>query len=312
MQSKVILGSGLVALICRKILGSDWKIIPIGPSRFYAQGVPALGDDFVIYDDSTADLVRSWNVSNQNIPILYKRPLSISGELLYNNTFIEGYLEKIGVEPTTQAIDYYKSDFTVFPFSCVQLHKKLLAEFIDEIRGFYPQHKGAKKIAAINDHEIIIDNGDRIEYDQMISTIPYEALAQMLNIPAPKCYADSFFYLIRDDNIDLEGADQALVEDLTIPFHKCTKINKNTYLLESLEYHEDIYNALNPVLGSAFDILDAKIVKNCHVVNGPINIPVLEQNGIICVGSHAQCDHMIDIGSVIKRVLNLLKRRSVD
>jgi len=311
MPSKIILGSGLVGLICRKILGSDWTIIPIGPSRFYANDVPALGDDFIIYDDKVREIVSDWNITQEKIPLFFKRPVSYTGELTYSNIFIEQYLEKIGLESNPQVMDYYKSDFTVFPFSCLQLHRKLLNEFVGEIKSFYPKHKDANKIAAIKDNEIILDNGDRIEYSDMVSTIPYHALTQMLGTECYKTFFDSYFYLIRDQNIDLEGAGQALVADIDIPFHKCTKIKDQIYLIECLEYDEEIYNRLVPILGAQFDILQAKALRNSHVIKGITNEEILKDNNIVCVGSYAQCDPLIDIGSAIKRVHNLLSKRTL-
>jgi len=310
MSCNIILGSGLVSLICRKVLGDDWKIIPVGPSRFYSKGVPPLGDDFIVYDKKVLEIIDDWGINNK-VPLLYKRPYSISGELMYNNVFASHYFDKIGYEDNPQTKDYFKNDFTVFPFGNIQLWKYLLRQFIDEIQSFYPKHRDAKNIAKIIDNTIVLNNGDVIEYDQMISTVPYPSLCQMLGCrdDNKECFNDTYYYYIHDSSIDLEGSNQALVCDPEIPFHKCTKIHGNKYVFEFLEYIEDIYNTLTPILGAKFDIIDAKMVKDGHVTKGIINQNLMNTNKITCVGSYAQCDPLIDIGSVIKRVHNLVTNK---
>jgi hypothetical protein len=310
MQYKYILGSGLVSLICRKILGNDWKIIPIGPSRFYSYGVPAYGDDFVTYDAKVLEIIESWGIKTSP-PLFYKRPFSFSGSLMYNDTFAENYLDKIGIQSNPQVIDYFKTNFTVFPFSCIQLWNKLLQEYISEINDFHKKHENIKNIVSIKDHNILLDNGDIIEYDNLISTIPYNALCEMLNISNHSSFVDTYYYYISDNDLDLEDANQVLVCDNEIPFHKCSKISPNRYVLEVHEYIEEIYNSLMPIIGSSFNIIDAKMISNSHVIGGFINNDVLNINDIICVGSYAQCDPLIDISSVIKRMHNLVTKKKI-
>lgn len=311
MKSNLILGSGLVALICRKILGPNWKIIPLGPSRFYSKGVPALGDDFINYDLKVLDIVKEWGINKTN-PFFFKRPLSISGELMYSNAFIDNYLSKIGFDSNPQIVDYHKCDFTVFEFGCIQLWKYLLSEFIDEIKAFYSENN-IKNIKRIKDNTIMFDNNKTIEYDKMISTIPYNALCNMIGHKDDNsdCFLDSYYYYIEDNKLNLDNANQVLVCDYEIPFYKCTKIRHNKYLFEFLTYNEDIYNLMTPILGANFDILNATMIRNGFVKKGIINNELMNKNNITCVGSYAQCDPMIDIGSVIKRMHNLMSRKMI-
>lgn len=311
MKSNLILGSGLTALLCKKILGSSWKIIPIGPSRFYSKGVPAFGDDFIVYDDKINEIIKEWGIKNTS-PIFYNRPFSYGGELLYNNMFIENYLDKINLESNKIIIDYFKTKFLVYPFSCLQLHQKLLKENISDITRFHQKHKNAKFIKVIKDHQIVLDNGTIIEYDNMISTIPYDALCSMLGIQYDNSTSlGTYYYYIEDHSLNLENANQVLVCDYEIPFHKCSAIKKNHYLLECLHYDNDIYNTLSGILGNGFEILNAHYIKESNVLKGQIHEQFLHSNNIVCIGSYAQCDPLIDIGSTIKRIYNLISKKKI-
>lgn len=310
MKSNYILGSGLVALICRKILGPDWKIIPFGPSRSYGKGIPALGDDFVHYDNSVLDIISNWGLNTS--PLFYKRPLSISGSLLYNKSFINEYLAKAKLPQNRLYEDYFKSDFTVFGFSCLQMHRMLLRELLEDIRSFSSSHKNYKKVKSIKNHTIILDSGEVLEYDNVISTVPYYALCEMINIENTGAFLDLYYYFIQDDNVDLESANQALVCDQEVFFNKCTKISKNKYLFEVIgEYYDDIQREFSQIIGSDFEILSGAMIQNGYPLHSIINNQELECNNITCIGSHAQCDPLMDISSVIKRVSNLLNKNKI-
>lgn len=311
MKSKVILGSGLVALLARKILGSNWKIIPMAPSRFYSKGVPALGDDFVVYDNAILDMIKDWGLNTT--PLLYKRPYSISGSLLYNQVFSDQYFNKIGIESNPLHKDYFKCDFTVFSFSCLQLWNKLLNELVVDIKKFQTEHQNCKTIKSISNNTIVYESGDVIEYDEMISTIPYYKLCELTNQKFNGKFLDTYYYYINDQGIDLEKANQALVCDIDIPFHKCTKVSKNKYLLEIIDtYYENIQDELSKIIGGSFEILSGAVVQNGHVVSYKIDEKKLEDQKITCIGSYAQCDPLMDIGSSIKRIVNQLKKQKIE
>jgi len=310
MKSKVIIGSGLVALICRKILGSDWQILPLAPSRFYSRGVPALGDDFVTYDQSVLEIIKNWGLNTS--PLFYKRPYSISGSLLYNDSFADRYFDRIGIDANPQTIDYYKNTFTVFQFSCLQLWSALLREFINEIKMFQEEHPNVKTINRIADHTITLSSGEILEYKEAISTVPYYALCKWTGMLFNGRMDHTYQYFIKDDNIDLEGANQALICDEEIPFHKCTKISHNKYLLEVIgHYYDNFQDELGKIIGYEFEILSGAIIENGHVFPHKIDIGYLNDQHITCIGSYAQCDPLIDIGSVIKRTHNLLKKNKI-
>lgn len=310
MSCNYILGSGLIAFICKKILGDKWTIIPIAPSRFYSRGVPALGDDYVIHDDAILEIIKDWGLNTS--PIFFRRPFSSAGSLLYNNMFANEYFNKIGLESNDQIKNYYKTDFTVYSFSCLQLWNMLVHEYITEVKEFYSKHNTAKAIKSVADHQIILDNNICLEYEQLISTVPSYVLYELLGHQDPNEYKDMYYYFIADDKIDLENADQVLICDLNIPFHKCTKIRKGHYLFEVIDkYFDNVYELFGPVIGTGFEIKDAKIVNKAHVLLGKIDEQIIQDNGIICIGSYAQCDPLMDVGSCIKRIYNLVGKQKI-
>ncbi len=307
-----ILGSGLVALLCRKILGDTWRIVPLGPSKFYSTNVPAFGDDFLVYDEVVSDIVKEWNLSV--VPLMYKRPFSVGGQLMYAQTFITDYLARMGLEDNPHTRQSLKTDVMVYPFSCLQLWKRLVAEYLGEIRQFFADHK-AKGISRISDNKMWFgsDNGVEIpiEYNQIISTVPNHLLSKFLNIRDPNKYGDLYFYFVNSSQIDIDNADQVLVCDDVIPFHRCTKI-KNNHLIEVLDiYHEHPQQVFAPIFGNNFDILKTGYIEKGYPYPGQVNSTILKANNIEVIGSLAQCDPLMDMSSCIKRIANLVNKNVI-
>lgn len=310
MNYNYILGSGLISLICRKILGDKWKIIPLSPSRFYSSGVPAFGDDFIIHDDHVLEAIKNWGLNTS--PIFYKRPFSSAGTLLYNNMFADDYFNKIGININDQTRDYYKTDFTVYSFSCLQLWNKLVAEYVNEIKSFYQDHENAKSIKRINDHKVILDNKQELEYNKLISTVPSYVLDELMEIQSGGEFKDIYYYFIEDSGVDIEKADQVLICDHKIPFHKCTRIRNNHYIFEVIDkYYDNVYDLFGPIIGTGFDVKDAKLINSAHVLPKRIDDKFFDSHDIFCVGSYAQCDPLMDVSSCIKRIVNLANRAAV-
>lgn len=305
-MKNIILGSGLVSLICKKLITNS-EILPLGPSRFYSQGVPGWGDDFIVYNEQINSAIINLGCNLQ--PLFFKRPINIAGNLLYNSNFLEHYLNKIGLNSDSKALEYYKTNFMVYSFSCIQLWEKLKRQLIGDIKSFYDKHAQAKKILLIKDHEIFLDNGDVIEYDNLISTVPYYVLCRYLKIEDNNDYEDIYYYYIKDNKIDIENANQVLICDVEIPFNKCTKISNNKYMLEIIgNYYDDIYNALYPILGGDFEILKAHMVEKGHIYGGAVDQKTLNDNDIFCIGSYAQCDPLINLGNDIQRIMTMMNK----
>lgn len=310
-SKKYIIGSGIVALACRKILGSDWNIIPFGPSRFYTDKV-SWGDNYILYDNTVADLIVGWSLDKT--PILYKRPFSYGGRLIYNTSFVDEYISRLGIDSDKMLRPYFKTDFTVFNFSSTALWKYLVTQNIDNIKSFYSQYKDVKGIDSIKDNRIIFKSENSVidlEYDQLISTIPYNSFANMTNLSngeGIQCY----YYIIKDDKIDIEKANQVLICDSVIPFNKCTKLKNNIYMVEVYnDYYDKPYDVFSPVFGNSFEILETHTISDAIMKPFDINMEFVNNNNIVLIGSNAQCDPLMDISSCIKRIGNLLNKNQI-
>ena len=312
-SKKYILGSGLVALACKKILGDDWNIIPFGPSRFYKDKI-TWGDNYIIYDSIVADLMRGWE-SFDMTPIFYKRPFSYGGQLLYNTVFVDAYLEKSGIDKNPISSQYFKTDFPVFNFSTSALWRYLVKQNLDNIKSFYSQYENVKGIEFIKDGCIWLktDIGhEKLEYDQLISTIPFNSLADMAGIADRNDNISCYYYLIKSNKIDIEKANQVLVCDNSIPFNKCTRFRNNNYLIEVQdEYYENPYNVFKAVFEDPFEILETNCIKDAIPKYLKINEKVFENKNIILIGSSAQCDPLMDIGSCLKRVGKQVNKQKI-
>jgi hypothetical protein len=312
-SKKYILGSGLVALACRKILGNDWNIIPFGPSRFYTEKI-TWGDNYIVYDNIIADLINGWPFDK--IPMFYKRPFSFGGQLLYNMNFINSFLEKSEIEINPISCQYFKTDFAAFNFSTTALWKYLVKQNLDNIKSFYSQHQNIKGIEFIKNDCIWLktndDKHEKLEYDQLISTIPFNSIADMVNIKDKCDYIPCYYYLIKDDKIDLEKSNQILVCDSVIPFNKCTRIKNGIYLIEVYkEYYENPYEIFKTVFSDSFDILTTHFINDAIPKSYKFNKKFFEEKNIILIGSNAQCDPLMDIGSCLKRVGKLINKQKI-
>lgn len=311
-SKKYIIGSGLTALACRKILGNDWNIIPLGPSRFYTDKI-TWGDNYIVYDNMVADLIKSWPFDM--IPIFYKRPFSFGGQLLYNNSFVESFLEKSKIDKNPISLQYFKTDFTSFNFNTSALWKFLVKENLDNIKMFYSEYPNVKGIDSIKDGCILLKNGDSniaLEYDQVISTIPFNSMASMIGILDRNQEIPCYYYVIKSDKIDIEKANQVLICDDMIPFNKCTRIKNGIFMVEVYnEYYENPYNVFRLVFGDSFEILGTHYIDNAIPMSYKINYKNFEDKNIILIGSNAQCDPLMDIGSCLKRIGNLINKQKI-
>jgi hypothetical protein len=311
-SKKYILGSGLVALACRKILGDDWNIIPLGPSRFYTDKI-SWGDNYIVYDNIIADLVKDWPFDK--IPMFYKRPFSFGGQLLYSSTFVDSFLEKSNIEINPVSRQYFKTDFTAFNFSTSTLWKYLVKHNLNNIKSYYSEHQSVKGIEFIKDNCIWLktDTGHTtLEYDQLISTIPFNPLADMVGISNRSESVPCYYYVIKDEKIDLEKANQVLVCDSVIPFNKCTRIKNGIYLVEVYkDYYDNPYNIFKTVFSNSFDILDTHFINDAIPVLYEYDKKFFEDKNIVLIGSNAQCDPLMDIGSCLKRIGKLINKQKI-
>lgn len=299
-----IIGSGLVGMAARWILGDKWQFIPQGRSRYFSFD-PALADDFITVDKAIDPLMEKTTGLS---PAMYKRAFSVGGQLICaeNESTIEPYLYKVyGDNKHHLADKLVKTSFFIYDVSAKQFHDGLQGQYLDEIK------KSKSKVVSIDIENRVIEvetDGEKTkrDYETIINTAPLDAL---LSWSKQQNYSlDSktvCFYYITTGSIDLEGANQALVCDSEIDFFKVTSIGQNSYLFWSMDEIEDPHKYFGSIIGYDLDILEVFRIEKAMPLGSPPDLTELEENGIYCVGSNAQWDDFMDVSSCLNRLLKL-------
>ena len=298
-----IIGSGLVAFIAKKLY-PEYKIIPLGKSRYFSFDV-ATCDDYIYCNPKIDDFIRQYSLNNTFIPILFKRALSISGELIFSQQhgFFKNWLNKVygeNYEPYTHKL--FKFDSFVYSTSCIDLFKILEREAKPDFKEFIVSNN---KLLSINVNEKYIQTQNGIlDYNNIINTIPLDAFCKYSNIQNDLESSDIHTFMIRTNKLDFEGATELLVADEAIDFYKCTRIGKETYQFYSTKEIIDLTRYIDSFVDK-YDLLNATVVRNSMPIGNDNGLcDFLSKHNIYCVGSNAQWDDFMDIGSCIMRLQN--------
>lgn len=295
---KLILGSGIVGLLAKFILGSDWKIIPFHKSRFFSFN-PALDDNFIIRDSRLDPIIRDLGFNPSTLH-LYNRYWSLGGELFkeWNKDLYKGWLYKIfGSEAPPQSDVYWDGKLKPFVYDIRvnQLYNSLMQKYMEEIT----EEAAKGLVTEIGDHFIKRGNV-KTDFDMALSTIPLDKLYELMG-RRTNLKARTLHYLhVESKDLNFEGANQLLVVDQAIDFYKVTNIAPNRYLFYC---HRDLVNPGMYLMNfmNNFEILDGTSIDSVIPMGG---IPKLdtEEKGIHCIGSSAQWDWCMDIGSCMIRI----------
>jgi hypothetical protein len=299
-MKKVILGGGLIAVLARDILGPDWDFIPMGKSTFYSFD-PPLADNYVIKDPVIDDYMRQYSL----VPIIRKMAFSYAGQLSYNRELcLAPWLQKVyGTYPPTYAHGYWKGHMENFSYGdCRQIYTALQSKYITALAENHEKYGPAVEITA--DHLIRTKNGQTIEYDQIISTIPLRALLGMMGVKANLESQDQWCYHIRTKDLDFEGADHLLVVDREIEFFKASKINQTNYVLYATQQIQ-MPGRYFMAFMKDFELVGEVKVPAAIACGGPADqdFPQVAARNIECLGSLATWDDCLDVGSCIKRLV---------
>lgn len=294
-----ILGSGIIGLMARHLLGPSWKIIPFYKSRIYSFK-PALCDNFIIHDDRLNNIMSEFDVPNSKYS--YRIGQSYLGQITQSDSLCEQWLNKVYKDaPPPHAIHYWKNrlNISVYNAKINDIYDKLLVKYLPEIK----QETQKGLVTKIEDHKIF-RSSEISDYDKIINTIPLDALYKILghnqHLPSRPIY----YHHIATDSLNFEGMQQLLVVDRSIPFFKVTNLQQHRYLFYSLE---DIPNPgifyMNYL--NRFDILEGTMLDSA-IPMGPLpNNSICNKNDITCIGAYASWDWCLDVGSCILRILNL-------
>ncbi len=298
---KVIFGSGIVGLLAKCILGSDWTIIPFYKSRFFSFN-PALDDNFIIRDDRIDEIIQDIVGVESKKLHLYQRAWSIAGEISkgYKNELYYPWAYKLfGADPPPHVEPYLKSQMvvSVYDVRVNQLYSNLLGKFNDNLVA--EASKGA--ITEIGDH-YFIRGEKRYDFDAAISTVPLDKLLELMGMQHT-LKAKTLHYLhVQTNELNFEGANQLLVVDREIGFYKVTNVAPNRYLFYC---HEDIVNPGTYLMSymKSFDILDGTSIEGVIPLGALPKLEDIDNKGIHCIGSSAQWDWCMDISSCMIRLV---------
>ncbi len=302
-MKNIILGGGLTALVARDLLGPTWDIIPIGRSRFFSMR-PALDDNYVVRDPTIDDYMDKYSL----VPILKKTIYSYGGQFTYNHAIaLESYLEKLygpDVPPHCEA--FYKTRPDRFGYGdCIEMNQRLQLQFKETL---VENNEKYGQVEKIEDHLITTSTGKKIEYDNIVNTIPLPALMKYMGLDYIDFKTKGLYaYHLRTKDLDFEGASHVLVADPEILFHKATKIDNTNYVFFSTVDIERPGQYFMDWMKN-FELIAGTMIENA-IACGPIpEVEELKNANITCIGKQAVWDDCLDIGSCIKRLINMANK----
>lgn len=302
----LIFGSGVVGLLAKWILGPDWKVIPFYRSRYFTYN-PPLSDNFIIADGELDPFIKEITKELRPTRFQYRRIWSVQGQLVHlaDAGLCRDWLYKIfgpNVPPQAEAYTLSRMDFPVYDIRVNGLYSSLVNSYMDELK----EEVSRGIPSEVGDH-YIIRNGVREEFENAISTIPLDALCNLMNVSVELPSKTIHYLHIRTDGLDFEGNNQLLVTDQLFDFYKVTNIAPDRYLIYC---HNEIPNPGTYFMNfiQKFDILDGTSITGAIPAGPRPKLHNVESSGIFCVGANAQWDWCMDVGSCILRLLRYANR----
>lgn len=301
----VIFGSGIVGLLARKILGPSWKVVPFFRSRFFSFN-PALDDNFIIRDEQLDPFIK--DLYAKSLPVfVYKRAWSIAGQVVpeYSSGLCNDWLAKtFGSEVPPQSEIYHANRMNLFVYDIRVngLYQALVNEFLPELK----EEAAKGEVTTVGDH-FFVRNGQKEEFENAVSTVPLDALCGLMNANIELPSKTLHYLHIETEDLNFEGFNQLLVADDAFSFFKVANIAKNRYLFYC---HEEIQSPGIYFMGfmSKFEIIDGTSIENALPMGSSPKLDKIEDYGVYCVGSYAQWDWCMDIGSCALRILKYAGR----
>ncbi len=296
-----IIGSGLVGLIAKEILGDGWQIIPQGRSRYYSFD-PALSDNYIRATDSIKEII----ALNGNLST-FTRAFSFGGVLSWHphQWLLDAYATKVYGEPHPILRQVFKQEFQVFDLRGNDLYKILMNRHINRIKESNVKYG---EVVGIQNGEITTTTG-KFAYDRILSTIPLDVLLSCMKKEHDLKARDVWIYRVQTDQLDLEGANEVLVLDPAFDFFKCVLLDKNDYqffCLNEIVTPMDYFGAFTNGRLKVSSLGRTKVSNAIPLSVNPPDLSWLEKDHRIqCIGSNAQWDDMVDINTCILRILKM-------
>jgi hypothetical protein len=206
------------------------------------------------------------------------------------------------VPPQTEPYMLNRMSLFVYDIRINQLYERLQTTYIEELKK--EVQKG--EVTEIGDH-YFIQGGIRHDFENAVSTIPLDALLRLMN-QEPKLQSKTVHYLhIQTEDLDFEGMNQVFVVDQLFSFYKATNVAPGRFMIYC---HEEMPNPGVYLMSfiQKFDILDGTSIEGAIPMGQIPKVDILDQNGIFCVGSSAQWDWCMDVGSCILRMIRYSQR----
>ena len=295
--SNIILGSGLIGLLAKELLGDNWDLIPFSKSRFYSF-FPALADNHFSRDERLDDFMAFLGGTPTN---LYTVRFNLGGTILDNVELVEPWLDKeFGEDTPPQALPYWRQrrNYFVYNLRANVLYQQLLRKHREQIMDALK----AGKTTSIREGQLIRERETR-PYEQILSTIPLPELLKLLGQHINLRSRQLWFWHIASTDLDFEGHNQLLIVDDAIDFTRACNIARGRFLISG---PKDI--SLPGTYFSQFakqvDVLDGTTIPAALPCGPTPDLRELERLRIRCIGAFSQWDPCADLSTCLLRLLN--------
>ena len=290
-----IIGSGVIGLLARKVF-PNWGIISQKPSRYYSFN-PALADNYIQYDKGLEDKMKVVGIDGEVVE--YSSPFSVAGQLMFqeNNFTTAPYLNKVYGDSDR---GFIKTHMWIYSLPVSTLYGKLVKEYDSKVDEMLVTRIDT------NNRIIHIKDGEPIEYDNIISTVPLDVLYKWAGDNTTKLESRPVcYYRIHSESVDLEGSDQSYVVDEAIDFFKVTKIKDKQYIFWSFDQVDNPHNYFGQYLGYTLNIIDSFRIEDVIPIGPLPDLRNLEEMGIYCIGSNARWDDFVGVSECIDRIFRV-------
>ena len=300
----IILGSGVNAFAARHILGSDYKIISAGPSRFYKFN-PAPADNFIYVNNNLKPLESVLSTLIGKRKADYRCAWSNYGKITrgYDQVNVMSWLAKLFGVYVPSHIPYVlqnRFEFQVYENRINNLYSALYEKHKDTMLEY-----NIDSIDKIEPHKISMKNGQIIEYEKIISTIPLNDFIKLIG------YADLNLKSIgvsairvRSNELDFEGFNQLWIVDPEITFYKSQIVKEDEYIFYFNYKVEQPAKLLSPYIKD-FDLLTGTWIDGAIPAGELPHTSILNEFDVINLGMSAQWDYGMDFSSCLFRIMQI-------
>lgn len=298
-----ILGSGVVSFAARHILGSNYKIINAGPSRFYNYN-PAPADNFILVSDQLKQFESILSPLIGTKKAEYKCAWSNFGQISrgFNKANCNTWLSKIfDFRIPSHAIHVLKNrlEFNVYENRINSLY----ATLFDKHKTSMLDAINIDKLLSIEPHKLIFKDCV-IEFDKLISTIPLNHLYKLIGCNDILNSVGVSIVYLKTKSLNFEGFNQLWIVDPNIPFYKAQMIKENEYLFYFNSKIENPGLLLNAYIED-FDLITGVWIESALPSDDIPFLNNLNNYGIIPIGASAQWDYCMDFSSCLFKIMQV-------